>query len=440
MIAKHRAVFFFCSWLAFTGTVAAEEWPQWRGPHRDGVWPETGLLERFRGPQLALKWSVPLSSGYSGPTVAAGRVYVMDRTVEPRQVEGVHCFDWQTGQTIWSHQYDCAYVRVGYQAGPRASVLIDEGRAYSLGTMGHLYCFDAADGAVLWTRALNSEFGIRMPNWGISAAPIVVGDLVIVQIGGAGDACVAAFDKRTGERKWNALPDDASYSAPLLVRQGETDVLVCWTGSRVTGLNPLSGSLLWAHDFPWERWPIGIATPVSFENGILVSDAHKGTLLLELAQNGLAVTQKWHRRVEDEADGKALHCLISTPYIDGQYIYGCDGGGVLRCLRLDTGDQVWQDTSAVPPDRWATVHMVRNGDKTWLFNERGELIIARLTPEGYQEISRAALLDPTTVQLPRRGGVTWSHPAFAYRHVFARNDKQLVCADLSASCENDAGP
>jgi len=410
----------------------ADEWPQWRGPNRDGVWAETGIVDKFDAPEIKLKWRVPISSGYSGPTVAAGRVYVTDRVTEPREMERVHCFDWQTGQTLWTHNYDCRYAGIGYRAGPRASVLLAEGRAYSLGTAGHLFCFATADGKVLWSRDLRAEYRARVPNWGIAAAPLIEGELLIVQAGGADDACVCAFDKATGQERWKALPDDASYSAPIVIQQAGRRVLVCWTGNRIVGLDPSNGRLFWQYPFPWEKYPIAIATPVLHGELLLFSEAHQGTLLLRLAQQELQVEMLWHRRKEELADGAALHCLISTPCIDGEYLYGADGGGVLRCLRLTTGEQVWEDRTAVPPDRWATIHLIRRGAQTWMFNERGELIIARLTPQGFREISRAKLIEPTTDQLPRRDGVTWSHPAFAYRHVFARNDKALVSADLSA--------
>src|SRR5262245_40108893 len=114
---------------------AADDWPQWRGPNRDGVWRETGIIDKFASPQLPLKWRVEIGSGYSGPTVAGGRVYVTDRQVEPKQVERVHCFEAATGEPRWSHTYDCVYDGVGYPAGPRVAVTIDEGRAYSLGAM-----------------------------------------------------------------------------------------------------------------------------------------------------------------------------------------------------------------------------------------------------------------------------------------------------------------
>jgi hypothetical protein len=319
-------------------------------------------------------------------------------------------------------------------------VLVYDGRAYSLGSTGRLFCLDAAYGRVLWEHNLKERYSIRLPNWGIAASPVVEDDLVIVQIGGKGDACLAAFDRITGQPRWQALPDDASYSAPIVLDQAGRRVLICWTGNRIVGLDPATGRLYWEYPFPWEKWPIGIATPVVQDDNLLISEAHKGTLLLRLSPTDTKIEKRWHRRREDLEDEAALHCLISTPYIDGQYIYGADSSGVLRCLRLDTGQQVWEDHTAVPENRWATIHLVRNADRTWLFNERGELIIARLTPDGFDEISRAKLIDPTTDQLRRRDGVTWSHPAFAYGHVFARNDKELVCANLSSDARGRSIP
>jgi outer membrane protein assembly factor BamB len=134
----------------------------------------------------------------------------------------------------------------------------------------------------------------------------------------------------------------------------------------------------------------------------------------------------------DEQNTLALHSIISTPVFENGYIYGCDSYGELRCLDANTGDRLWEDKTATPPARWSNLHFVKNGDKYWMFNERGELLIAKLSPQGFQEISRAKLLEPTTDQLPQRGGVCWSHPAFANKHIFARNDKEIVCASLAA--------
>ena len=213
---------FYCVFLALAACntpLFGDDWPQWRGLARNGIWKESGIVDKFAGPQLPLRWRVPIGSGYSGPTVANGRVYVMDRQVDSDKVERILCFDWQTGNSLWTYSYDCPYKNIGYTAGPRASVSIDDNRVYALGTMGHLHCFDAASGKILWKKQPGADYRIRMPIWGIAAAPLVDGELVIVQLGGEEGACLMAFDKKTGAEKWRALDDRPSYSAPIILQQ-----------------------------------------------------------------------------------------------------------------------------------------------------------------------------------------------------------------------------
>jgi outer membrane protein assembly factor BamB len=388
-------------------------------------------VQKFDSPQLPIRWRVKIASGYSGPTVADGRVYVTDRLTDPIQLERVHCFDAMTGGSIWSHSYECRYERVDYRDGPRASVTINNNLAYSLGTMGYLFCFNAAKGGVLWSKDLKTEYRIRMPNWGIAAAPLVEDGLVIVQIGGRENACLVAFDKITGKERWQVLKDATSYSAPIVIEQAGKRVLVCWTGERIVGLNPLTGKLYWQYPFTPSRMVIGIATPVFHKNHLFVSSFYDGSLLLKVKPNRLAIEKVWRRKGPNERKTESLHCCISTPLLQGDYIYGVDSYGELRCLDLQTGDRIWENLDAVPKARWANIHMVRHEDKIWMFNERGELIISRLSPEGFQEISRTKLINPTRGQLDR--GVCWSHPAFANKHVYARNDEELLCVNLSAT-------
>ena len=245
--------------------VNADEWPQWRGENREGVWNETGIVEKFEGPEIPIRWRVPIGSGYSGPSVAEGRVYVTDRVTKPKQIERVHCFDWETGESIWSYTYDCVY-KIDYTAGPRATVTVQDGLAYALGAMGHLHCFDAATGEVVWKRDLNAEYNINMPIWGIASAPLVEGDHLIVQIGGTPNACIVAFDRKTGEEKWKALDDNASYSAPVVITQAGERVLVCWTSTNVVALNPQTGTLHWLYTFAAEGVMAAIATPTLYQN------------------------------------------------------------------------------------------------------------------------------------------------------------------------------
>jgi outer membrane protein assembly factor BamB len=362
--------------------------------------------------------------------VSAGRVYVTDRITEPRQIERVLCFDAASGDTLWTFSYECVYA-LSYTAGPRASVTVDQGLTFALGAMGHLHCLDAASGKVVWKTDLARQFDIQVPIWGISAAPLVFDDLVILHIGGRG-ACVVALDKQTGAERWRALNDRPSYSAPILIQQAEQPVVVCWNGDSVAGIAPRTGNVHWRVPFPPTRMPIGVATPVVAGNRLFVSSFYDGSLILRLSDRYLRAEKLWQRRGENERNTDSLHCMISTPLFLKDHIYGVDSYGQLRCLTADDGERVWEDLTATPTNRWSNIHMVRNGDHIWMFNERGELIIGKLAPTGFQEISRAQLIQPTLEQLRRRDGVCWAHPAYANRHVFARNDRSIVCASLEA--------
>lgn len=406
-----------------------QDWPDWRGHNRDGVWETSGIVEEFDTDVIELKWSVPVGSGYSGPTVSEGKVYVTDRVERPSQAERVLCFDEQNGEQIWAHQYDCVYENVGYPAGPRASVVIHDGKAYSLGTMGHLFCFDAGSGRVLWQKELNAEYEIDMPIWGIASTPLLVDDKIIVQVSASPDGCVVAFNKDSGKEIWHSLEDRAGYSAPILIEKNGIKVVVNWTEHSLSGLDPESGEVYWR--IPWTTGSgMSIATPVLYEDHIFVSAFYSGSLLVKLGDDYTSAETIWQRSGKSERETDALHCVMNTPLIMDDFIYGVDSYGELRCLEFSTGDRVWEDQTAVKRDRWANVHFIQQGDLIWMFNEQGELLITQLSHEGFKEISRAKLIETTRKQLGR--GVTWSHPAFANKHVFIRNDERLVCADLSA--------
>jgi outer membrane protein assembly factor BamB len=411
---------------------AYDEWPDWRGPDRDGVWQEDGIIKKFETDQIKIKWKVPVNAGYSGPSIEDGKVYLTDRIARPEEQERVLCYDAMSGKEIWSFSYECEYAGVGYPAGPRSSVIIDGERAYSLGTMGHLFCFNKKTGEVQWQRDLNKDYKIRMPIWGIAAAPLIVDEKMILNIGGSDNACIIALNKETGTEIWRSLEDDASYSAPILIRQAGKPVVVVWTGQHLVGLNPRDGAVFWKEEFEQKQMIINISTPVLYDNYLFVSNFFDGSMVLKLHEEQLTAEKVWQRGGRNERNTDALHCCISTPVIMDGHIYGVDSYGELRCLDLLTGDRVWEDLTAVKKARWANIHFVQNQDLTYMFNENGELIIARLSKTGFYEVSRAKLIEPTKEQLNRGGeGVTWAHPGFAYKHVFIRSDKELVCADLS---------
>jgi outer membrane protein assembly factor BamB len=294
--------------------------------------------------------------------------------------------------------------------------------------MGHLFCFDAATGAVIWSKYPNKDYRVKLPIWGVAAAPLIYEDLIVVQVGGTENNCIVAFDKKSGTEKWQALSDKASYSALMLTTQAGKDVLVCLTGERLVGLNPGTGELYWQQPFESIQ---NVAAPVIYDDYVFVSSFFDGSMLVKLDKDELTSDVVWKRKGQNEKKTDSLHCCISTAFIEGDYIYGIDSYGELRCLELLTGDRVWENLDVVPKARWANVHMVRNEGKVWMFNERGELIISRLSPKGFTQISRAQLIKPTMGQLNKRGGVCWSHPAFAYKCIYIRNDEELICVDLA---------
>ncbi|MBU6174903.1 MAG: PQQ-binding-like beta-propeller repeat protein, partial [Planctomycetes bacterium] len=383
--------------------------------------------------QLPYDWSVDIGPGYSGPTVANGRVYVMDRQPKERDAtERIHCFESATGKSLWTVEYPAEY-RISYTAGPRASVTIHDGKAYCIGAMGHFHCLDAIQGNILWKRDLQKEYEIQMPIWGIAASPFVYRDFVIQQVCGAEGACIVAFDKKTGREAWRALKDRGAYSSPVLIQQEGKDVLVCWTGDSLSGLDPNHGNVYWSHPFPPSRMPIGVGDPVIQGDRLFVSSFYDGSLMVRTPKEKLTLDILWRAVGPDEQHTKSLHAMIGTSIVEGDLVFGTDSYGEFRCLDASTGERIWEDNTAVPRARWATIHMVRESDRVWMFNERGELMITKLSRDGLKILSRSQLIAPTRDQLGQRGGVCWSHPAFAEKSVFARNDQKLVRVSLDAA-------
>ena len=416
----------------FAGVLHGQDWPQWRGPNRDGVWHETGIVEKLPEGQLPHVWSVEIGSGYCGPTVANGRVYVMDRQPKDRDAtERIHCLDSKTGNSLWVVEYQANY-RISYTAGPRASVTIDEGRAYCVGAMGHFHCLNAETGEVLWKLDLENKYEIKMPIWGIAASPLIYDNLVIQQVCGADNACMVAFDKVTGTEVWRSLNEQGAYSSPIIIEQDSKHVLICWTGDSLSGLDPKTGTVYWSHPFPPSRMPIGIGDPVLSGERLFVSSFYDGSLMVRVPKDSTTSEVIWRAVGVDEKNTKSLHAMIGTSIVQDDLVYGVDSYGEFRCLDASTGERLWEDRTAVPRARWATIHMVRQADRVWMFNERGELMITKFSRDGLKILSRSKLIEPTIEQLGQRGGVCWSHPAFAQKSIFARNDKQIVRVSLEA--------
>lgn len=427
--------------LLLVGSLASlhsADWPEFRGVERAGIWSAEGLIDSFEGlaDPLPRVWTAAVGAGYSGPTVSGDGVYLMDRGAPGTtgEVERIVCVDRATGEPRWIHSNPSDYGGIDYGYGPRTSVTVRDGRVWALGMMGHLHCLDAESGKVIWAKDLGKEYKIQMPIWGLSASPLIEGEVLVVQVSAPDDgACFVGFDRTTGAEKWRAFADRGSYVSPLMINQAGHRVLVAWSGQRIAGLDAATGKVHWEVPTHPSKMPINVPGPAFNEDGTLMflSVFYDGSRLIELSQTALTAKEIWHRQGINERTTDALHCMISPPYFAGGHIYGIDSYGQMRCLDPKTGERIWENLDAIPQGRWGTGFMVPQGDRTWIVTERGELIIARLTPEGYSEIDRAKLIEPTTPLKQREEGtVLWSYPAFAGTQVFVRTDKELICVEL----------
>lgn len=408
--------------LLQSGT-SAEDWPQWRGANRDGVWTESGILESFPAEGLLIRWRVSVGPGWSSPVVGQGRVFVTDvEFLETRSVqERVHCFDETNGKMLWTFAYEAEYpdLPVENRSTPAATPIVDAGKLYMIGGNGHVHCLAAATGQLVWERKLETEYEIQ--ELSCRPSPLIEGNLLILLTGGKPTACVVALDKHSGKLVWSALDESVSNSSPIVILAGGKRQLIVWTGESVTSLAPQTGDSYWREHL-LTNTNYSTATPVNEKNLLLVSG-----LMLELSGEA-AAKSIWP---ESRALARRVLSNTSTPLLKGDYVYSARSNGELVCLDSHTGQQVWETDTVTSLKQGASIHLTPNGNAVWLFTDEGNLIRARLTPQGYEEISRAHLIEPTSIFSGKL--LAWVPPAYANRHVFARNDKELVCASLAAA-------
>ena len=423
----------------------AEDSPQWMGAQRDGVWRETGILQKFPEGGPVIRWRVPIGGGYAGPSVANGKVYVTDRVLPDGSTnpadpfkrgvipgkERVLCLNAADGKEVWKYEYDCPYT-ISYPAGPRTTPVITGGKLYALGAEGTLLCLDAEKGSMLWSKDLKKEYNIKTPLWGFSSNLLVDGQKLIAMVGGPGSA-VVAFDKDTGAEIWKALTaPEIGYSSPVIYEAGGKRQLIIWDGAGIHGLDPETGKVYWDEAYTTKSSMV-IAMPRKLDNYLFVSGFFNGPVMMKLDADKPAETVLWRGKSADETKPDKLHCVLSTPFLEDGYIYGVCGYGQLRCLKADTGEQVWETFAATGGKavRWGNAFLIKNGDRFFLPSENGDLNIAKLSPKGYEEISRAHIIEPTGPAMGRT--VVWSLPAFANKSMYERNDKEIVCVGLDGN-------
>ena len=423
--------------LLTPAVLPADDWPQWLGAKGDSHWNETGLLARFPAAGPVVKWRVPVRWGYSGPAVAAGKVFIMDYDITEgtpdanpggrTKIQGkerVRCFESATGKELWTHAYDAPY-ELSFPAGPRCTPTVDGDLVYSLGAEGMLTCLAVADGKLVWEMDLKKSYQVSSPIWGFASHPIVAGDLVIVKPGGEGTT-VAALDKKTGKEVWRALTSkEPGYAPAVLINHGGKEQIILSHGEALNSLDPLTGKVYWTVPFV-PSYGMAIMAPRLAGDFLVMGGMGKKSIGLKLKADQTTPEIAW-----EGTPKTGLSPKNSTPVVDGGLVFGCDADGELRCFDPATGTRLWTTTAVLGSTPGSGTFFAVKASPHWvLFNELGELILADLTREGYKETGRAKILEPTSPGMGRK--VVWTHPAFAEKAVFVRNDVELVCVSLAA--------
>lgn len=399
-----------------TGTsriaAAPGDWPQWRGPARDGKSAETGLNTDWNKTPPKELWRRKIGGGYSTFAVLGDRLYTMDRQGDS---ERILCLAGSNGKELWAFTYPVDFSRFQYNAGPRATPTVVDGRLYAVGATGTFIALELPAEAggqpkELWRHDLIAEFDAALEKWGMACSPAVAGDLVVVQPGGS-QGSVAAFHRKTGRLVWTALSDSNGYSSPVVADlAGETQV-VAFTGEGVAGINLQDGQKRWYFDWP-EQFHGNIATPIVAGNFVFISSAYDngGCALLEIVNEGGA----WEAKLVYKKRGKVMCNHHSTCILHDGYLYGFDKS-IFKCVDLRSGTENW--VSRKPGKgtlTYADGHLI-------ILSEMGELSLAEATPQACKLKGKVDLFDRAE---------TWAVPVLSRGHLYVRDKEEIVCLDL----------
>jgi outer membrane protein assembly factor BamB len=392
---------------AGVSTRVPDDWPQWRGPQRDGVSAEKGLLKQWPsgGPRLAWQ-AAGAGDGYSSFSVSGGRLF----TLGAREgTEYVLAFDVASGKRLWNVAHGKRFNN-DRGDGPRATPTVDGDRVYAFGTSGDLTVLEAATGKVVWTQNVLSKFGGSNIHWGLSESPLVLSDRVLIQAGGRG-ASVVALRKTDGSELWRSQSDEPGYSSAIVHEIGGVREAVFFTAERVMGIAVDDGRLLWSYNRVANR-TANIATPIVRGSRVfLSSDYGTGAALLELSAAGKAVSAREVYFTNEMRNHHASSVLI------GDYLYGFSSA-ILTAMHFDTGKVAWRDRSV------GKGSLVAADDRLYLFSENGVVGLAEPNPAGYREHGRFEI---------RKGNLpTWSHPVVSGGKLFIRDQDAIYAYDVAA--------
>jgi outer membrane protein assembly factor BamB len=378
-------------------------WPQWRGPNRDGRSPDSGLLVRWSEKEPPVVWRVTGGTGFSSLAIVDGHVYTM---VQRDDFQWALCLDAHTGREIWRVKSGAMYREQQGGDGPRSTPTVDADRVYSLDAGGNLLCLNRTTGKIMWQQNILERFNAQNLIWGVSASPLIDGENLLLNVGGAGAGFVA-LNKYTGEVIWKAHDDVAGYSSPIIITNGDVREVVFFAGRAVVGLAPQDGRLHWRHE--WRTTDdMNVATPI-WANPFLFVSSGRGTgaglFRLDAKGDVLCAEVVWTSKVMQN------HFNSCVPV--GEHLYGFDNA-ILKCIELKTGKELWSDRSV------GKGSLVFADGHLFIVGEHGDIAVAEATPQGYRELGRKRVLEYRA----------WTPPAIAYGRLYVRDQQTISCLDL----------
>ena len=408
-LIRQFATVLFGTWYLAGAVLNAEvdnhntaEWAQWRGPNRDGISSETGFLKNWpeEGPKVL--WHIPFGDGYSGISVAQGKVYTMAAEGDD---EFVICLDVSNGEEVWRFRSGAKFTEQRGD-GPRSMPTVHGDSVFALGAEGKLYALDAHNGTQLWAHNFVAEFDSKIPTWGYSSSPLIEGNLVLVEAGGKDEQAIVAFNKKSGDVVWATHTDPVGYSSPIAIDFGGVRQIIFLTSKTLLSLAPENGHIYWK--YPWPEG-INIATPIFIpDDKIFISASYdKGAVLLKMIanENGIGIEEAWKSRV--------MKNHFNSSVLQGDYLYGFDNA-ILTCIEANTGEEQWQQRG------FGKGSLLLADGYLIILGEGGKLALVEANPSEYREKALFQLFDDKC----------WTVPTLAGGRLYLRNQKEMICLDL----------
>jgi outer membrane protein assembly factor BamB len=407
----HKSFFTIAFILVSILKVHTSQWPQWRGPNRDGILPAV-LAPPIWPEKPTLAWKQPLGEGYSSPVVDAGRVFVHSRQ-DPQEI--VSAYDLASGKRLWTATYPAPFSKNQYATqaakGPFSTPLVARGRVFTLGVTAVLSSFDVANGELKWRKDFSKEVDTSKLFTGTAMSPILAGGVLIVHVGDDTKGAFRAYDPATGAERWALTEHGPGYASPILLTVAGIQQIVTMTDSAVVAIDIASGQLLWSLPFP-DDWHENVVTPVVAGDVLVISGTRKGTFGYRVEKTGgaWAARQLWHNT--------DLPMYLSSPVADGTFVYGFSNKrkGQLFCLDARTGTARWTTEGRAGPS--ASIASV--GPNLVALTREGELLVVKRSPEKYEELRRYRVATAPV----------WAHPAFSAGTIVIRDVDSIAAWSL----------